>query len=75
MQGTLHGSDSRRYDRILALDLGKFNSVLCTFDPATAAHALPLECLPRQGCKRRSSRPSRGCALAEQPTGKNNADS
>jgi transposase len=27
-----------QYTRILALDLGKFNSVLCDFDPATAAH-------------------------------------
>ncbi len=27
------------YDRIVAVDLGKFNSVLCVFDPATAAHA------------------------------------
>ncbi len=26
-----------RYARILAFDLGKFNSVLCRFDPATAA--------------------------------------
>ena len=24
--------------RILALDLGKFNSVLCRYDPATHAH-------------------------------------
>ena len=29
---------SRRCSHILALDLGKFNSVLCSFDPATAAH-------------------------------------
>ena len=42
----MHGSlqqpsaqSSLRYSRILALDLGKFNSVLCNYDPATAAHA------------------------------------
>ncbi len=27
------------YSRIVAIGLGKFNSVLCVFDPATAAHA------------------------------------
>ena len=32
----MHGTS---YSRILALDLGKFNSVLCVFDPATAGHA------------------------------------
>jgi transposase len=32
----MHGTS---YARILALDLGKFNSVLCVFDPATAAHS------------------------------------
>jgi transposase len=38
MHGTLQLPDPRRYTRILAFDLGKFNSVLCDFDPATAAH-------------------------------------
>jgi hypothetical protein len=28
-----------RYSFILAFDLGKFNSVLCRFDPATAVHS------------------------------------
>jgi transposase len=32
----MHGRHS--YRRILALDLGKFNSVLCHYDPATAGH-------------------------------------
>lgn len=42
----MHGSlqqqpsgSSLRYPRILALDLGKFNSVLCNYDPAAAGHA------------------------------------
>jgi hypothetical protein len=41
----MHGSHSlssgqsrHSYARILALDLGKFNSVLCDFDPATGNH-------------------------------------
>ncbi len=28
-----------RCSRIVAIDLGKFNSVLCIFDPATAVHS------------------------------------
>jgi hypothetical protein len=28
-----------RCARIVAIDLGKFNSVLCIFDPATAVHS------------------------------------
>jgi transposase len=41
MHGSLQQSCplSPRYSRILALDLGKFNSVLCNYDPATAGHA------------------------------------
>ena len=37
---TVPAAATRRhqYTRILALDLGKFNSVLCDFDPATAEH-------------------------------------
>jgi len=38
----MHGSMPQslpRYARILAFDLGKFNSVLCRFDPAIAAHS------------------------------------
>ena len=31
-------SDSTTFGRILGLDLGKFNSVLCRYDPATHAH-------------------------------------
>ena len=38
MHGTLSPL-SLRYSRILAFDLGKFNSVLCRFDPVTAAHS------------------------------------
>ena len=37
----MHGfcqSDSTSFTRILALDLGKFNSVLCSYDPATHEH-------------------------------------
>jgi transposase len=35
----MHGLDhSITFTRILALDLGKFNSVLCHYDPATHAH-------------------------------------
>jgi hypothetical protein len=38
----MHGTLSQplpHYTRIVAFDLGKFNSVLCRFDPATAGHA------------------------------------
>jgi len=39
MHGTCSSASRRHeYTRILALDLGKFNSVLCDFDPASAAH-------------------------------------
>jgi transposase len=41
MHGTSSSTSSptrHQYTRILALDLGKFNSVLCDFAPATAAH-------------------------------------
>jgi hypothetical protein len=44
----MHGTLSQplpRYASILALDLGKFNSVLCRFDPALPG--LPLQ---RQVC-------------------------
>ena len=38
----MHGTSSHRhctsFTRILALDLGKFNSVLCVYDPASHAH-------------------------------------
>src|SRR6185503_13450427 len=35
----MHGlSNSTNFSRILALDLGKFNSVLCVYDAATHAH-------------------------------------
>jgi transposase len=38
----MHGSSTsisrHQYTRILALDLGKFNSVLCDYDPATGQH-------------------------------------
>ena len=37
-----------RYARIVAIDLGKFNSVLCVFDPATAAHAFASFASDRQ---------------------------
>ncbi len=39
MHGTLSHLPLPRYSSILALDLGKFNSVLCRFDPATAGHS------------------------------------
>ena len=46
MHGTLSSPLSQsspqtlpRCARIVAIDLGKFNSVLCLFDPATAAHS------------------------------------
>jgi transposase len=38
MHGTLSQLPLTRYSSILAFDLGKFNSVLCRFDPATAGH-------------------------------------
>ena len=35
----MHGlSHSTTFTRILALDLGKFTSVLCVYDPATHDH-------------------------------------
>jgi hypothetical protein len=37
MHGTLSQLPLPRHSSILAFDLGKFNSVLCRFDPATAA--------------------------------------
>jgi transposase len=40
MHGSFNGPHN--YTRILALDLGKFNSVLCDFDPATANHRFQL---------------------------------
>ncbi len=36
------------YSRIVAIDLGKFNSVLCVFDPANAAHAFASFASDRQ---------------------------
>ena len=46
MHGTLNCRHS--YTRILALDLGKFNSVLCDFDPATGNHRFEsLETTPQ----------------------------
>jgi len=39
MHGTLLQPPLPRYSSILAFDLGKFNSVLCQFDPATAGHS------------------------------------
>jgi len=39
MHGTLSQLPLPRYSSILAFDLGKFNSVLCRFDPATAGHS------------------------------------
>ena len=47
MHGILHQS-SLRYARILALDLGKFNSVLCIFDPLTAEHSFVALATDRQ---------------------------
>ena len=51
----MHGSlqqqpslSSLRYSRILALDLGKFNSVLCNYDPAVAGHAFVSLATDRQ---------------------------
>ncbi len=51
----MHGSlqqqpcqSSLRYSRILALDLGKFNSVLCNYDPANAGHAFVSLATDRQ---------------------------
>ena len=39
MHGLQHSTNvTRRIARILALDLGKFNSVLCVYDPATHDH-------------------------------------
>ena len=38
MHGLSVAAHSTNVRRILALDLGKFNSVLCIYDPATHAH-------------------------------------
>jgi hypothetical protein len=36
----MHGLDhSITFTRILAIDLGKFNSVACCYDPATTDHS------------------------------------
>ena len=50
MHGTSQQSSqsSLRYSRILALDLGKFNSVLCSYDPVTAGHAFVSLATDRQ---------------------------
>lgn len=54
MHGTLQNSltlsqqSLPRCRHILALDLGKFNSVLCRFDPATAAHSFVTLATDRQ---------------------------
>ena len=55
----MHGSlqlqpvqSSLRYSRIIALDLGKFNSVLCNYDPATAGHAFVSLTTDRQTIRR-----------------------
>jgi transposase len=51
MHGTLQpqlSQPSLRHSRILALDLGKFNSVLCNYDPATAGHAFVSLATDRQ---------------------------
>ena len=35
----MHGlKDSIAFTKILAIDLGKFNSVVCLYDPATTQH-------------------------------------
>ena len=49
MHGPLHlQSYSTTIRRILALDLGKFNSVLCDYDPATHAHRFfPVQTTPQ----------------------------
>ena len=38
MHGLIASRDSTTFDRIVALDLGKFNSVACVYDPATQQH-------------------------------------
>ena len=45
----MHGlAHSTNVTRILALDLGKFNSVLCVYDPATHDHHFEsLQTTPR----------------------------
>jgi transposase len=45
----MHGlSHSTNFSRILALDLGKFNSVLCVYDPKTHAHHFTsVQTIPR----------------------------
>ena len=36
----MHGFEhSNKFSRILSIDLGKFNSVACIYDPATTAHS------------------------------------
>jgi transposase len=45
----MHGlTHSTTFDRILALDLGKFNSVACLYDPRTAEHRFESLCTTPQ---------------------------
>jgi hypothetical protein len=51
----MHGSLSQplpRFAGILAFDLGKFNSVLCRFDPATTAHCFVSVATDRESIAR-----------------------
>ena len=45
----MHGLDhSITFSKILAIDLGKFNSVVCCYDPATTQHSfLTLQTTPQ----------------------------
>lgn len=45
MHGLVH---SITFRRIIAIDLGKFNSVVCLYDPATTAHSfLTIQTIPQ----------------------------
>ena len=45
----MHGLDhSTKFNRIVAIDLGKFNSVVCLYDPVTADHSfVTIQTIPR----------------------------
>jgi hypothetical protein len=54
----MHGlSHAINFTRILAIDLGKFNSVACVYDPQTHAHS--FSSLRHRRCQRRPTRRNR----------------
>ena len=47
----MHGlKDSITFNCIVAIDLGKFNSVVCLYDPATTAHELAMTSINQIRC-------------------------